>query len=139
MLLEWFPQLQSRLASHTEPDRSLKLQEASGWIADHFERIGKTAKTKEWRKIELQHRFIYELQLVVTRFNSDWLTESTKEHARLVLLDAELNFAQQHATDSKDLRSLTNAIHTIAFVLFCLLYTSPSPRDRTRSRMPSSA
>ena len=27
----------------------------------------------------------------------------------------------------------------IAKVLFCLLYTSPSPRDRTRSRMPSSA
>ena len=24
-------------------------------------------------------------------------------------------------------------------VMFCLLYTSPSPRDRTRSRMPSSA
>ena len=27
----------------------------------------------------------------------------------------------------------------IAFRDFCLLYTSPSPRDRTRSRMPSSA
>ena len=27
----------------------------------------------------------------------------------------------------------------IAFTFFCLLYTSPSPRDRTRSRMPSSA
>ena len=27
---------------------------------------------------------------------------------------------------------------TPAFI-FCLLYTSPSPRDRTRSRMPSSA
>ena len=26
-----------------------------------------------------------------------------------------------------------------AEVLSCLLYTSPSPRDRTRSRMPSSA
>ena len=25
------------------------------------------------------------------------------------------------------------------FSYFCLLYTSPSPRDRTRSRMPSSA
>ena len=24
-------------------------------------------------------------------------------------------------------------------IYFCLLYTSPSPRDRTRSRMPSSA
>ena len=27
----------------------------------------------------------------------------------------------------------------IAAVTTCLLYTSPSPRDRTRSRMPSSA
>ena len=27
----------------------------------------------------------------------------------------------------------------IATYEFCLLYTSPSPRDRTRSRMPSSA
>ena len=26
-----------------------------------------------------------------------------------------------------------------AYVETCLLYTSPSPRDRTRSRMPSSA
>ena len=26
-----------------------------------------------------------------------------------------------------------------SFILLCLLYTSPSPRDRTRSRMPSSA
>ena len=25
------------------------------------------------------------------------------------------------------------------YIKFCLLYTSPSPRDRTRSRMPSSA
>ena len=27
----------------------------------------------------------------------------------------------------------------IAIIMVCLLYTSPSPRDRTRSRMPSSA
>ena len=33
------------------------------------------------------------------------------------------------------LQSTTNA----ALTLVCLLYTSPSPRDRTRSRMPSSA
>ena len=30
-------------------------------------------------------------------------------------------------------------IGAIAFANACLLYTSPSPRDRTRSRMPSSA
>ena len=28
---------------------------------------------------------------------------------------------------------------TVTKKLACLLYTSPSPRDRTRSRMPSSA
>eukprot|EP00657_Telonema_sp_P-1_P004318 TRINITY_DN19974_c0_g1_i1.p1 TRINITY_DN19974_c0_g1~~TRINITY_DN19974_c0_g1_i1.p1 ORF type:complete len:108 (+),score=32.28 TRINITY_DN19974_c0_g1_i1:114-437(+) len=28
---------------------------------------------------------------------------------------------------------------SLRFSLSCLLYTSPSPRDRTRSRMPSSA
>ena len=36
---------------------------------------------------------------------------------------------------------LTNPISAIytPFSIICLLYTSPSPRDRTRSRMPSSA
>ena len=34
-------------------------------------------------------------------------------------------------------RGLHNA--GVNFVYTCLLYTSPSPRDRTRSRMPSSA
>ena len=34
-------------------------------------------------------------------------------------------------------QSLYSSIYDSHFV--CLLYTSPSPRDRTRSRMPSSA
>ena len=38
---------------------------------------------------------------------------------------------------------LNNHIPLITFlrpgIITCLLYTSPSPRDRTRSRMPSSA
>ena len=28
---------------------------------------------------------------------------------------------------------------TIVLIMICLLYTSPSPRDRQKSRMPSSA
>ena len=31
------------------------------------------------------------------------------------------------------------AMSLMGGALICLLYTSPSPRDRTRSRMPSSA
>ena len=34
---------------------------------------------------------------------------------------------------------ITRAVADAALVMLCLLYTSPSPRDRTRSRMPSSA
>ena len=37
------------------------------------------------------------------------------------------------------IESLTPAMAASAELAFCLLYTSPSPRDRTRSRMPSSA
>ena len=34
---------------------------------------------------------------------------------------------------------LFGAFMIITIIGYCLLYTSPSPRDRTRSRMPSSA
>ena len=47
-------------------------------------------------------------------------------------------------TNSADYGSLITAVNTALagnpdVVFNCLLYTSPSPRDRTRSRMPSSA
>ena len=35
--------------------------------------------------------------------------------------------------------NVSTASQTFTFICSCLLYTSPSPRDRTRSRMPSSA
>jgi len=38
-----------------------------------------------------------------------------------------------------DVKSLDNKTHRFSEYIVCLLYTSPSPRDRTRSRMPSSA
>ena len=41
------------------------------------------------------------------------------------LLDYDLSIQSRDATDDQ--------------ITICLLYTSPSPRDRTRSRMPSSA
>ena len=42
-------------------------------------------------------------------------------------------------TAGYDLPSIDVALKKIVQVEDCLLYTSPSPRDRTRSRMPSSA
>ena len=34
---------------------------------------------------------------------------------------------------------LLDYFRKLKFIYFCLLYTSPSPRDRQKSRMPSSA
>ena len=49
----------------------------------------------------------------------------------------------QQVTDVEWIPSLginwTLGVDGISLFLVCLLYTSPSPRDRTRSRMPSSA
>ena len=39
----------------------------------------------------------------------------------------------------RSLQVITNSLPVANLFMGCLLYTSPSPRDRTRSRMPSSA
>ena len=47
------------------------------------------------------------------------------------LLNAVRNYRRTHAVQSRR--------RQVQLCKACLLYTSPSPRDRTRSRMPSSA
>ena len=77
-------------------------------------------------------------------------TETTRRHAPalvcllpgLALLALALgSLAEEGLFDG--LRALTTVTPASAEALVrhysCLLYTSPSPRDRTRSRMPSSA
>ena len=41
--------------------------------------------------------------------------------------------------DRKPYINVETTMHSGGLIYHCLLYTSPSPRDRTRSRMPSSA
>ena len=52
-------------------------------------------------------------------------------------LDKEVD--EVTASLNKFENELKEEAKTIANTTTCLLYTSPSPRDRTRSRMPSSA
>ena len=40
---------------------------------------------------------------------------------------------------AKDYRNYGDFVNCIKEIYICLLYTSPSPRDNTTSRMPSSA
>ena len=44
-----------------------------------------------------------------------------------------------HSVGNRFLTLLSNMFTNLNLTDICLLYTSPSPRDRTRSRMPSSA
>ena len=53
------------------------------------------------------------------------------------MLDFETTSSYSLTVQAADNESNATAIITINVT--CLLYTSPSPRDRTRSRMPSSA
>ena len=50
-----------------------------------------------------------------------------------------LVFSDTSFTDLIELFLRSAFVDNLALAYFCLLYTSPSPRDRTRSRMPSSA
>ena len=51
------------------------------------------------------------------------------------VVDTIVNFAAETHVDN----SINNPAPFLTTNILCLLYTSPSPRDRTRSRMPSSA
>ena len=62
-----------------------------------------------------------------------------ESHVRIVaisnLFDG-LNLVKRHQLIYSEIQEeIDGPIHALS----CLLYTSPSPRDRTRSRMPSSA
>ena len=64
-----------------------------------------------------------EFNKVKALFEPHLLTEQGLEQLRQLAPTAKADKIKQAFAEMKD----------------CLLYTSPSPRDRTRSRMPSSA
>ena len=64
--------------------------------------------------------------LEINYFNSFWIKKMD-------------SIAQVKPTTAEIASDATSATQTVTEAIPCLLYTSPSPRDRTRSRMPSSA
>ena len=74
------------------------------------------------------------------------LTASYDISGESLLLDGVLSPSEWDQANSYDLeyelmpsRNTPAALKTTAYLKYCLLYTSPSPRDKRQSRMPSSA
>ena len=55
------------------------------------------------------------------------------------LVGTKAFFTRDGYFDEVDISIFTHVSDNLSVSYGCLLYTSPSPRDRTRSRMPSSA
>ena len=55
------------------------------------------------------------------------------------LTQANRELMKQEKQCRKEIEEVSTNIHKMCSVCGCLLYTSPSPRDATLSRMPSSA
>ena len=62
-----------------------------------------------------------------------------KENAEYHAAKEEQSHNEGRITEINDIIARANVIDVTKLNNDCLLYTSPSPRDRTRSRMPSSA
>ena len=60
--------------------------------------------------------------------------ELAKLQQQVEQLQAQLNRRANRSSDDENSLRASERVRNV-----CLLYTSPSPRDRTRSRMPSSA
>ena len=65
---------------------------------------------------------------------------STSDDPGRAVLDG-LDVLQEQGVHPEEITFFSHGttVATNALIQDCLLYTSPSPRDRTRSRMPSSA
>ena len=84
----------------------------------------------------------------------DWVDIFTRQSYRDIIIDSLTYCRQQkglkvyayvimsnhiHAIMSTERSNLSDVIRDFKRHTACLLYTSPSPRDRQKSRMPSSA
>ena len=69
----------------------------------------------------------------------DFIAQENPEAATLVIKDIFHTVERLKDHPKSGRKGRVRGTYELILSGFCLLYTSPSPRDRTRSRMPSSA
>ena len=69
----------------------------------------------------------------------DELSDEERKQVSFYLLNRYVSSVKSTREKAELAVFKTNEYYNKGFFVFCLLYTSPSPRDSFRSRMPSSA
>ena len=88
--------------------------------------------------------FLSSLECIMSPFNNNEADTSETVFGKIVrgAIDADVVYRDELVTAFRDIQPRA-PVHILVVpnktISTCLLYTSPSPRDRTRSRMPSSA
>ena len=86
---------------------------------------------------------VYENEIISKSSNMVELLNDSTAHAELIAITSAQNFLNTKNLNKCilycTLEPCLMCYGAIYWSKICLLYTSPSPRDRTRSRMPSSA
>src|SRR5678809_1726129 len=117
---------------------------------ESFSEEGLKSAGKEWNPVgqrmveaiqKIQDNGILVLSSVISGLESD--TVQTLRTMRQFASESGTMFAQFTVYNpypgTKDFYEMMNDKKNVGKSGFCLLYTSPSPRDRQKSRMPSSA
>ena len=81
-------------------------------------------------------RRLHALQGEAPKITADMIEQGADDHLRVV---AAIKAGDAAAAEAIARRHIQKTMRSPLLLSACLLYTSPSPRDRTRSRMPSSA
>jgi len=110
--------------SEVDMDQPFSSRTMGGPAVRTLRQILQTLRNTYCRHIGVQFMHIDDLDV------RHWLQETMES--------TENRLTLTHREQHRILRRLTEAVMFEEFI-HCLLYTSPSPRDRTRSRMPSSA
>ena len=109
---------------HSEDEDIIKLRKK-------FIKKGDVHSHPEWRNVECAMSSTRRVVKIAERYNK-------KIHVLHVTTNDEVDFLAMH---KKNVTFETTPQHLTLYApdCYCLLYTSPSPRDKRQSRMPSSA
>ena len=125
----------------------VKVADSPAWLKDRLKAIGLSPINNV---VDITNSILHGFGQPLHAFDADKIADKTvkvgivKEGTKFTTLDGverTLNGSEIMIKDGKDNPMCIAGVFGGAEsgVSACLLYTSPSPRDRTRSRMPSSA